>query len=164
MVAKESTTHSISDLRRRTRLGMGTCQGTFCTYRAVGTVQEVTDTWTGNTKDLFKEFLEARWKGIRPVMWGNQIKDVELTRGIYEVSLNINHESDTTRQFAAAAAGSAATGSAASAAAEAQTAAGAAKAASTATAAGAGAAEADKTKDLKIKVHRKASKSSQEAK
>lgn len=92
MVAKESTTHSISDLRRRTRLGMGTCQGTFCTYRAVGTVQEVVDTWTTNTRELFKEFLEARWKGIRPVMWGNQIRDVELTRGIYEVSLNINHE------------------------------------------------------------------------
>lgn len=92
MVAKESTTHSISDLRRRTRLGMGTCQGTFCTYRAVGTVQEVVDTWTSNTRELFKEFLEARWKGIRPVMWGNQIRDVELTRGIYEVSLNINHE------------------------------------------------------------------------
>lgn len=92
MVAKESTTHSISDLRRRTRLGMGTCQGTFCTYRAVGTVQEVVDTWTSNTRDLFKEFLEARWKGIRPVMWANQFRDVELTRGIYEVSLNINHE------------------------------------------------------------------------
>ena len=92
MVAKESTTHSISDLRRRTRLGMGTCQGTFCTYRAVGTVQEVTDTWTNDTRELFKEFLEARWKGIRPVMWGNQIRDVELTRGIYEVSLNINKE------------------------------------------------------------------------
>lgn len=92
MVARESTTHSISDLRRRTRLGMGTCQGTFCTYRAVGTVQEVVDTWTSDTRELFKEFLEARWKGIRPVMWGNQIRDVELTRGIYEVSLNINHE------------------------------------------------------------------------
>lgn len=163
MVAKESTTHSISDLRRRTRLGMGTCQGTFCTYRAVGTVQEVTDTWTGNTKDLFKEFLEARWKGIRPVMWGNQIKDVELTRGIYEVSLNINHESDTTRQFAAAA-GSADSAAAGSAAVEAQTAAAADTAADAAKAAGAGAAEAGKTKDLKIKVHRKASKSSQEAK
>ena len=95
MVAQEPTTHSISDLRRRTRLGMGTCQGTFCTYRAVGTVQEVSDRWANNTKELFKEFLEARWKGIRPVMWGNQIKDVELTRGIYEVSLNINHEDDT---------------------------------------------------------------------
>lgn len=95
MVAQEPTTHSISDLRRRTRLGMGTCQGTFCTYRAVGTVQEVSDRWSNNTKELFKEFLEARWKGIRPVMWGNQIKDVELTRGIYEVSLNINHEDDT---------------------------------------------------------------------
>ncbi len=95
MVANEETTHSISDLRRRTRLGMGTCQGTFCTYRAVGTVQGLTDRWSANTKELFKEFLEARWKGIRPVMWGNQLKDVELTRGIYEVSLNINHEDDT---------------------------------------------------------------------
>ena len=37
-------------------------------------------------------------------------------------------------------------------------------AADAAKAAGAGAAEAGKTKDLRIKVHRKASKSSQEAK
>ena len=28
-------------------------------------------------------------------MWGNQIRDVELTRGIYEVSLNINKEGET---------------------------------------------------------------------
>ena len=91
VVANESTTHSISDIRRRTRLGMGTCQGTFCTYRAVGAVHKLGKAWTNNTQLLFKDFLEARWKGIRPVMYGNQMKDVELTRGIYEVSLNINH-------------------------------------------------------------------------
>lgn len=91
-VANEETTHSISDVRRRTRLGMGTCQGTFCTYRAVGTVKELNKEWTKDTNKLFKDFLEARWKGIRPVLWDNQMRDVELTRGIYEVSLNINHE------------------------------------------------------------------------
>lgn len=90
-VGAESTTHSVSDVRRRTRLGMGTCQGTFCTYRAVGTVQSLHRRWTEDTSALFREFLEARWKGIRPVLWGNQFRDVELTRGIYEVSLNINH-------------------------------------------------------------------------
>lgn len=91
-VASEPTTHSISDVRRRTRLGMGTCQGTFCTYRAVGTVKRLNLDWADDTSTLFKEFLEARWKGIRPVMWGNQMRDVELARGIYEVSLNINHK------------------------------------------------------------------------
>ena len=90
-VGSEPTTHSVSDVRRRTRLGMGTCQGTFCTYRAVGTVQSLHRRWTEDTQGLFREFLEARWKGIRPVLWGNQFRDVELTRGIYEVSLNINH-------------------------------------------------------------------------
>ncbi len=93
-VALEPTTHSISDVRRRTRLGMGTCQGTFCTYRAVGTVKRLKCDWAEDTSSLFKEFLEARWKGIRPVMWGNQMRDVELARGIYEVSLNINHEGE----------------------------------------------------------------------
>lgn len=91
-VAEDSTSHSISDIRRRTRLGMGTCQGTFCTYRAVGTVKSLKKDWTEDTSKLFREFLEARWKGIRPVLWGNQMRDVDLTRGIYEVSLNINHE------------------------------------------------------------------------
>lgn len=91
-VANEETSHSISDVRRRTRMGMGTCQGTFCTYRAVGTVKDLNKDWTQDTRKLFRDFLEARWKGIRPVMWGNQMRDVELTRGIYEVSLNINHE------------------------------------------------------------------------
>ena len=71
---------------------MGTCQGTFCTYRAVGTVQALHRNWTLDTEALFREFLEARFKGIRPVLWGNQFRDVELTRGIYEVSLNINHQ------------------------------------------------------------------------
>lgn len=91
-IANEDTSHSISDIRRRTRLGMGTCQGTFCTYRAVGSVKNLHKDWTCDTSKLYRDFLEARWKGIRPVMWGNQMRDVELTRGIYEVSLNINHE------------------------------------------------------------------------
>lgn len=92
VIANECTSHSISDVRRRTRMGMGTCQGTFCTYRAVGTVKTLNKDWTEDTSKLFRDFLEARWKGIRPVLWGNQLRDVELTRGIYEVSLNINHE------------------------------------------------------------------------
>ena len=39
-VAKLPSTHSLHDLRLRTRLGMGTCQGTFCALRAASVLVE----------------------------------------------------------------------------------------------------------------------------
>lgn len=88
-IAKEPTSHTVSDVRRRTRLGMGTCQGTFCAYRSVGAVDKDGMPWAKDTTYLFKEFLEARWKGIRPVLWGNMFRDIELTRAIYDGALNL---------------------------------------------------------------------------
>jgi len=35
-IAKSADSHIINDIRRRTRLGMGTCQGNFCSLRAAG--------------------------------------------------------------------------------------------------------------------------------
>ena len=40
--------------------------------------------------DLLNEFLEARWHGIRPILWGNQLREVELQRGIYQALLNVD--------------------------------------------------------------------------
>lgn len=88
-IAAEPSSYTISDVRRRTRLGMGTCQGAFCAYRGVGAVDSAAYPWAKDTAFLFKEFIETRWKGIRPVLWGNMIRDVELTRGIYDAALNI---------------------------------------------------------------------------
>lgn len=89
-IASEPSTHNISDVRRRTRLGMGTCQGAFCAYRAVGAASSEDYGWAEDTTALFREFIEARFKGIRPVLWGNMLRDTELTRGIYDATLNIN--------------------------------------------------------------------------
>ncbi|MBB5335417.1 anaerobic glycerol-3-phosphate dehydrogenase subunit GlpA [Pectinatus brassicae] len=89
-IASEPSSHTVSDLRRRTRLGMGTCQGTFCAYRSVGAVDKDDMPWAKDTVFLFKEFLETRWKGIRPVLWGNMLRDIELTRAIYDAALNLS--------------------------------------------------------------------------
>lgn len=89
-IASEPSSHNISDVRRRTRLGMGTCQGAFCAYRAVGAASSENYGWAEDTTSLFREFIEARFKGIRPVLWGNMLRDTELTRGIYDATLNIN--------------------------------------------------------------------------
>lgn len=93
-IAKNEHSHTISDVRRRTRLGMGTCQGTFCAYRSVGAVDRDGMPWAKDTKFLFKEFLETRWKGIRPVLWGNMLRDIELTRSIYDAALNLTGKED----------------------------------------------------------------------
>ncbi len=34
-------------------------------------------------REELQDFLDQRWKGIRPVLWGSQLKETELTRGIY---------------------------------------------------------------------------------
>lgn len=88
--AADETSHMISDVRRKTRMGMGTCQGAFCTFRSVGAVDANGLAWGKDTSSLFKEFLQARYKGIRPILWGNVMREMELTRGIYEGTLNIN--------------------------------------------------------------------------
>jgi glycerol-3-phosphate dehydrogenase len=88
-IAAESTSHSIGDVRRRTRMGMGTCQGTFCAFRSVGTMAQAGMLTDSEPETLLRQFVEERWSGIRPLLWGTQIKEMELSRGIYSTLLNV---------------------------------------------------------------------------
>jgi len=74
--------HFLSDIRRKTRLGMGTCQGAFCGYRALPLLRRAKGKY-GPFREELQDFLDQRWKGIRPVLWGAQLRETELTRGIY---------------------------------------------------------------------------------
>jgi glycerol-3-phosphate dehydrogenase len=38
---------------------------------------------------LLKGFLEERWKGIRPILWGGSIKEEELIESIYKGIFNL---------------------------------------------------------------------------
>ena len=73
--------HNLLNLRRRTRVGMGTCQGELCTCRAANFI-------CGNNvkkseEDLL-EFINERWKGIRPVAWGQSLSEAQLSAHIYQ--------------------------------------------------------------------------------
>ena len=89
-VAADHTSFNMSDIRRRTRMGMGTCQGSYCGLRGVGMMVANDLVQETAAIDLLRDFLESRWSGIRPILWGQQIREVELTRGIYGASLNID--------------------------------------------------------------------------
>ncbi len=74
--------HHLADVRRKTRLGMGTCQGAFCAYRALPLMWREGNKYDPLGVELIR-FLNQRWKGIRPALWGEQLRETEFTRAIY---------------------------------------------------------------------------------
>ncbi len=136
--ARRNPLVTLDDLRRDVRLGMGPCQGGFCTYRACGILHElgtrapaaappalqVSDSdanWEaaylqspahnaandaaapqspplGLTVEaanlLLHDFLQERWKGLAPILWGQQLKQERLDELIYLSVLNCDHLPD----------------------------------------------------------------------
>jgi len=81
-VARQEETRTLSDIRRKTRMGMGTCQGTFCSFRTLGALSGYPRAG-GNHRAYLDNFLQKRWKGIRPVLWGHQLREAQLSVAIY---------------------------------------------------------------------------------
>ena len=75
--------HHLVNLRRRTRVGMGTCQGKLCSCRAASLLGELHHDVRRAQVDL-ANFLDERWKGMRPVAWGDTLREAQLTATIYE--------------------------------------------------------------------------------
>ncbi len=75
--------NNLIDLRRRTRVGMGTCQGELCACRAAGLLCESLEE-AGKAKDDLANFLQERWKGMSPIAWGDTINEAQFTSWIYE--------------------------------------------------------------------------------
>ena len=75
--------NNLKDLRRRTRVGMGTCQGELCACRAAGLLCEESEE-PGKAKDDLAHFIQERWKGMSPIAWGETINEIQFTSWIYE--------------------------------------------------------------------------------
>ncbi|HEU5098148.1 MAG TPA: anaerobic glycerol-3-phosphate dehydrogenase subunit GlpA [Roseiflexaceae bacterium] len=111
---------NVDDIRRDTRLGMGPCQGGFCTYRAVALWGELkgfagvgeTPPRTPPAGDpptkqpprqdpprddsalasaaLLRQFLQERWKGLTAIAWGDQLRQARLDEIIYVDTLGVD--------------------------------------------------------------------------
>ncbi|MGL5101724.1 MAG: anaerobic glycerol-3-phosphate dehydrogenase subunit A [Plesiomonas sp.] len=80
----ELKVNNLIDLRRRTRVGMGPCQGELCACRAAGVMARFGQTTPQQSTQQLREFLEERWKGIRPIAWGDALRESEFTNWIYQ--------------------------------------------------------------------------------
>jgi glycerol-3-phosphate dehydrogenase len=64
---------TLNDLMRRTRLGMGYCQGLECALSAA-------EVMGGDMFSLLSEFERNRWKGVQPVARGDQLRQEYMRR------------------------------------------------------------------------------------
>lgn len=80
----ELDVHNLVDLRRRTRVGMGTCQGELCACRAAGLMSSMHKYCTRRAKEDLASFLNERWKGMAPIAWGDTLRENEYTAWVYE--------------------------------------------------------------------------------
>ena len=86
-----SDARTLDDIRRDTRLGMGPCQGAFCTVRAAGIFHGLRHPPVEETNASLKDFLEERWKGNLPILWGQQLRQERFSELIYISILNTNN-------------------------------------------------------------------------
>lgn len=74
---------NLLDLRRRTRVGMGTCQGELCACRAAALLNRFEVTTPAQSLNQLSDFLNERWKGVQPIAWGDALRESDFTRWVW---------------------------------------------------------------------------------
>lgn len=80
--------NNLRDLRRRTRVGMGTCQGSYCIRKAAAALAKAMGT-PEKADQLAEDYLNERWKGMRFVGWGDTLREMELMQKVYKEGIQL---------------------------------------------------------------------------
>jgi len=88
--------NNLVDLRRRTRVGMGTCQGELCACRAAGLMGRKDPVCARKAKADLVSFLNERWKGMAPIAWGDTLRESEYTTWVYGSVCGLSDETQKT--------------------------------------------------------------------
>ena len=74
---------SLQAIGVRSRVGKGSCQGAFCSIRVTSHLYDrgVYDSEQG--LNSMRDFLSGRFKGVQPVLWGEQMPQIELSEALH---------------------------------------------------------------------------------
>ncbi|MDN5977499.1 anaerobic glycerol-3-phosphate dehydrogenase subunit GlpA [Acidipropionibacterium jensenii] len=87
----EQPDSTFDDLRRQLRLGMGPCQGGFCSMRATGVALEEGAVDVERATGLLRLFLKNRWIGLWPILYGEQVRQTALDDWIFQGTFDVEH-------------------------------------------------------------------------
>src|SRR6478609_3124634 len=89
--ARRRGSFDLDDMRRQLRLGMGPCQGGFCIYRAAGILHSLDGIDSAEASSVLLSFLRERWKGVWPILYGDQVRQARLDDWIFQGVLDVSH-------------------------------------------------------------------------
>ncbi|MBF0445439.1 MAG: FAD-dependent oxidoreductase [Magnetococcales bacterium] len=74
---------SLKAISLRSRVGKGSCQGAFCSIRVTSHLYDkgVYNSQYGLIH--LRDFVKERFKGVRPVLWGPQVAQMELAEALH---------------------------------------------------------------------------------
>jgi len=73
----------INDIRRRTRVGMGTCQGGTCSYQVAAILAEEFGREITDVQADLMSFLKIRFLGDKKACWGDQFRQWKFHEAVY---------------------------------------------------------------------------------
>jgi glycerol-3-phosphate dehydrogenase len=88
---RQRSTDDLDDMRRMLRLGMGPCQGGFCVYRATGILHSLDGIDTAQANAALLRFVKERWKGVWPILYGDQLRQSRFDEWVFQGVLDIGH-------------------------------------------------------------------------
>src|SRR3989449_7000116 len=89
---KDPAVRDLEDVRRRTRSGMGPCQAAICSYRLAARLVSDRGLDGMSATRAMADFLETRWRGVRHVFWGSQLRNMQVTTGLHMELYNVDRE------------------------------------------------------------------------
>ncbi len=88
---RQRGTTNLDDIRRLLRLGMGPCQGGFCIYRATGILHALDGIDSAEANAALLDYVGERWKGVWPILYGDQLREARLDEWIFQGVLDAGH-------------------------------------------------------------------------
>ena len=82
-IKKKGGTPNLESIALRTRVGKGTCQGTYCSSRLFAHLCDNKDFKAGNSLEDLRLFLNERWKGEHSLLWDQTLVQSSLKEMIY---------------------------------------------------------------------------------
>ncbi|MCB2146783.1 MAG: anaerobic glycerol-3-phosphate dehydrogenase subunit A [Deltaproteobacteria bacterium] len=73
----------LREMGQRSRVGKGPCQGSFCSLRMAAHMYNEGMLRGGEGVGELKDFLNERWRGMQPLLWGPAVSQAELQEALH---------------------------------------------------------------------------------
>ena len=73
----------LREMGQRSRVGKGPCQGSFCSLRMAAHMYNEGMLCGSEGVDELKDFLNERWRGMQPLLWGPAVSQAELQEALH---------------------------------------------------------------------------------